>query len=75
MPKGIFCLEGIWFGHKDKTSVYPILDLLLRCEKIKHFYHRCATKEELIYMIKKWGEKDFKKNFPLFWVVPSPVDF
>lgn len=26
--KGIFCLEGHWWGVKDKTSIEPVLRLL-----------------------------------------------
>jgi hypothetical protein len=28
---GIFCLEGDWYGLKDRTSVEPVLQLLERC--------------------------------------------
>ena len=38
MLNGIFCLEGFWFGPKDRTSVQPVLDLLQRTSNIKTQY-------------------------------------
>jgi hypothetical protein len=30
---GIFCLEGFWYGdHRDRTTVYSVLDLMNKIE-------------------------------------------
>ena len=67
MPKGIYCLEGFWYGRHDKTSVRPILHLLDNCQGIKHFYHKCATESELEYMVKQWGQVGFQKKYPIIY--------
>jgi len=64
--KGVFCLEGFWFGdHRDKTSVSPSLELLHRYQKLPFVHHRCGTKEEFIYSIERWKKKGFHKDYPL----------
>jgi hypothetical protein len=67
--KGIFCLEGFWFGdHRDDTSVEPILDLVHRFEKVPFVYHRCATRDEFAYSISRWKTKAFHNKYPLLYL-------
>ena len=67
--KGVFCIEGFWYGdHRDSTSVYPILDLVKRFSKMPFLHHRCATKEEFIFCIKRWKTKSFHRNYPLLYL-------
>ena len=67
--KGVFCLEGFWYGdHRDKTSVYPILDLVSRFQKLPFLYHRCATYEEFKFSISKWKMKGFHSKYPLLYL-------
>ena len=77
--KGIYCLEGFWFGAKDRTSVFPVLDLLDRHEKIRNMYHRCATREELCFMLQRWGTKSIQKDYPILYLAAhgqeSRLDF
>ncbi len=42
--KGTFCLETFWYGdHRDKTSVFPVLDLVNRYEKMPFVHHKCGV--------------------------------
>ncbi len=67
--KGIFCLEGFWYGdHRDKTSVFPVLDLVHRRSNMPFVHHRCATKEELIFSLKRWKTKSFHRKYPLLYL-------
>jgi uncharacterized protein DUF6642 len=67
--KGVFCVEGFWYGdHRDKTSVYPILDLVNRYQNMPFRHHRCATLEEFKFSILRWKMKAFHKNFPLLYL-------
>jgi hypothetical protein len=67
--KGIFCLEGYWYGdHRDETSVFPILDLINRYNKTPFVYHRCATLEEFIFSINRWKTKSFHKKYPFLYL-------
>ncbi len=54
--KGIFCLEGAWWGVKDKTSVEPMLRLLeaMGDYEVPYFHHDVATHEEFDFYLKKW---------------------
>jgi hypothetical protein len=71
MPKrkGIFCLEGHWYGdHRDKTSVYPVLDLVHRFNNMPFIHHRCGTFEEFTYSIDRWKTKSFHSKYPLLYL-------
>jgi hypothetical protein len=67
--KGVFCLEGYWYGdHRDKTSVFPVLDLIHRYNQMPFIYHRCATPEEFVFSINRWKTKSFHKKYPLLYL-------
>lgn len=67
--KGVFCVEGFWYGdHRDDTSVYPVLDLVHRCEKVPFKYHRCGTVAEFAYSVSRWRTKSFHKKYPLLYL-------
>ncbi|MDB5229009.1 MAG: hypothetical protein JWN78_3202 [Bacteroidota bacterium] len=67
--KGIFCLEGFWYGdHRDPTSVLPILELINRCHKVPFLHHRCATKEEVLYSLERWKMKSFNNKYPILYL-------
>jgi hypothetical protein len=67
--KGVFCLEGFWYNdHRDKTTVYPILDLANRYYDVPFLHHKCGTKQEFIFSIKRWKTKSFHKKYPLLYL-------
>jgi hypothetical protein len=67
--KGTFCLEGHWYGdHRDKTSVYPVLDLVHRFNNMPFIHHRCATFGEFKYSINRWKTKSFHSRYPLLYL-------
>jgi hypothetical protein len=60
VPKGIFCLEGDWWGKLHKgSSVEPILDLLHQWDPYYVPYVRrdVATRAEFEYYISRWAQK------------------
>lgn len=62
--KGIFCLEGDWWGVKDKTSVEPLLRLLETTAglKVPYVHHDAATHEEFQHYLKKWSGRTFASH-------------
>ena len=67
--KGVFCIEGFWYGdHRDHTSVYPVLDLVHRYQKLPFIHHRAGTFEEFCFSISRWKQKGFHKNYPLLYL-------
>ncbi len=67
--KGVFCLEGFWYGdHRDSTSVKPVLDLLYSYQRLPSLYHRCSTIEEFKYSISRWKTKAFHNKYPILWL-------
>lgn len=67
--KGVFCIEGFWYGdHRDKTTVFPILDLANRYYNVPFIHHRCGTMEEFVFSIKRWQTKSFHKKYPLLYL-------
>jgi hypothetical protein len=67
--KGVFCIESFWYGdHRDTTSVYPILDLIHRFNKMPFLHHRCGTIAEFKFSIERWKTQSFHKNYPLLYL-------
>jgi hypothetical protein len=67
--KGLFCIEGFWYGdHRDATSIYPVLDLVNRYQKMPFIHHRCSTFEEFEYSIGRWKKKGFHNKYPLLYL-------
>ena len=65
--KGIFCLEGHWEKRLNrKSTVEPILNLLEKQEKIRYIHHKCATKEEVTYLLLKWTQSTYK-SYPILY--------
>lgn len=80
-PKGIFCLEGDWWGHVTrKASVEPVLEVLHQWDPYYvPFVHRdVATRSEFEYYIKKWVQRASIK-FPILHLAfhggPGEVSF
>ncbi len=65
--KGIFCLEGHWEKNlTTKSTVEPILSLLEKQEKIRYIHHKCATKEEINFLLTKWSQSLYK-SYPILY--------
>lgn len=66
---GIFCLEGFWYGdHRDRTTVYPVLDLMNKIEKLPFIHHRCGTVEEFKFSVSRWKTKSFHTKYPILYL-------
>ena len=64
--KGIFCLEGHWWGVKGRTTIEPVLQLLATMSGYNTSYRHydVGTREEFAFYLKKWSGASFK-NFPI----------
>ena len=62
--KGIYCLEGNWYGLKDKTTVEPAMSLLERNYylKVPYLHHDVATRNELEFRLKEWARPTFNTH-------------
>lgn len=68
MKKGIYCLESMWQPSvKDKMTVQPILELMEKADICDHLYHKCATRDELIFMLNKWKSQSIQSKFPILY--------
>ena len=68
--KGIFCLEGEWWGRLDRPStVEPILKLLRRWKPyyVPYVHRDVATREEFEHYIAKWTQRAASK-FPILYL-------
>jgi len=68
--KGIFCLEGDWWGDLNKSStVKPVLKLLSQTpERRVPFIHRdVGTREELRYYLRKWAQHG-RAGYPILYL-------
>ncbi|MEO8853200.1 MAG: DUF6642 family protein [Ginsengibacter sp.] len=68
-PKGVFCLEGFWYGdHRDLISVTPVLELVSKHSHMPFIHHRCNTKSEFEYSISRWKIKSFCSKYPILYL-------
>ncbi len=77
--RGIYCIETVWFGTKDQTSVRPMLQLLEASFLQVPFIHRTAqTKREFQLNLRKWLELR-PSEFPILYLGyhgrPGKVEF
>ena len=68
--KGVFCLEGPWWGVKDRTSVEPVLRLLETLKDINVPYLRfdVSTREEFDFYLNRWSKPSFEKTHPILYL-------
>ena len=66
--KGIYCLESYWFGHRDRTSIEPILQLLqtMRGLRVPYLHYKTSTREEFDFHLAKWKHKAYHKYSVLY---------
>ena len=70
VPKGIFCLEGDWWGKLHKgSSVEPILELLRQWDPYYVPYVRrdVATRAEFEYYLSRWAQKSMSA-YPILYL-------
>ena len=67
--KGIFCLEGHWWGVKGRSTVEPVLRLLetLSGYRVSYRHYDVGTREELDFYLNKWHGASFK-DFPILYL-------
>ena len=63
--KGIFCLEGDWWGVKDSTTVEPVLRLLETAAdyRVPYIHRDVGTRSEFDFYLKKWKRRSMSR-FP-----------
>lgn len=68
--KGIYCIEGPWdyYDIEDKSTVLPLLDLLHYQGYCNYIYHDCATKEEFLFLLRKWKVKAVSNKYPILYL-------
>ncbi len=60
--KGIFCLEGDWWGNLTRSStVKPVLKLLSQAadEPVPYIHRDVGTLSELEHYLRRWSQKSF----------------
>ena len=68
MPRGIFCIETVWFGNRDATSVRPMLQFLRDSFLCVPFIHRTALSEaEIVVNLGHWQSLP-TNEFPILYL-------
>jgi hypothetical protein len=67
--KGIFCIEGDWWGVKDSTTVEPVLQLLRSVGylAVPYIHRNAGTHEEFKHYLQKWTTKGLQK-YPILYL-------
>ena len=68
--KGVFCLEGPWWGVKDRTSIEPVLRLLETHTdyRVPYLHFDVGTREEFDFYLKKWAGASFRETHPILYL-------
>ena len=70
VTKGIFCLEGDWWGKLHRgSSVEPILELLRQWDPyyVRYVRRDVATRSEFEYYISRWAQKSMAA-YPILYL-------
>lgn len=65
--RGIYCIETVWYGDADRTSVRPVLQLLEDLYNAPYIHRDAATKDELFHYLTKWQRLD-PKDYPILYL-------
>ena len=66
--RGVFCIETVWYGVEDKTSMRPVLEGLQDSYcRVPVVYRSAVTKGELIHNLKEWKSLDPRK-YPILYL-------
>ena len=65
--RGIYCIETVWYGDADRTSVRPVLQLLEDLYAAPYIHRDAATKDELFHYLTKWLGLD-PQEYPILYL-------
>ena len=66
--RGIFCVETVWYGDRDQTSVRPMLELLGRAyTEVPFIYRNAVSKDEFKYHITSWLDLP-AREYPILYL-------
>ena len=65
--RGVYCIETVWYGDDDRTSVRPVLQLLEDLYGAPYIHRDAATKDELFHYLTKWQALD-PKDYPILYL-------
>ena len=58
--RSVFCIETVWYGSKDRSSMRPVFQILEDFYDTPYVYRDAATRDEFIHYVNKW--KDIHKD-------------
>lgn len=70
-PKGVFCIEGDWWGHTSRqASVRPALELLRNWDPyyVPHMHWPVCTADSMEFYLRKWLLKKNRRLFPILYL-------
>ena len=65
--RGIYCIETVWYGPDDRTSVRPALQLLEDLYGAPYIWRDAATKDELFLYLTWWLRLE-PKEYPILYL-------
>ncbi len=65
--RGIYCIETVWYGDEDRTSIRPMLQFLEDLYSAPYVHRDAATRDELFHYLTKWKQMD-DKDYPILYL-------
>lgn len=66
--RGVFCIETVWYGTEDKTSMRPVLEALRDSYmSVPVVYRSAVTQDELKHNLMEWKSLD-ARQYPILYL-------
>ena len=66
--RGVFCVETVWYGKGDKTSIHPVLEAMHEGYLgIPFVYRTAVTSDELHHYLEEWKSLD-RREYPILYL-------
>ena len=68
MTSGVYCLETVWFGHDDKSTVRPMLEMLDALWDVPFIHRDAVTREEFLHYLHAWCDNPNLKRYNMLYL-------
>ena len=68
MTSGVYCLETVWFGDDDKSTVRPMLEMLENLWDVPFIHRDAVTREEFLHYLHAWCENPALAKYNMLYL-------
>lgn len=68
MTSGVYCLETVWFGGNDKSTVRPMLEMLDNLWGVPFIHRDAVTREEFFHYLHAWCDNEDLRQYNMLYL-------